>query len=115
MVTIATLGTFIIIQVQLVYWFICVAVTCFDLPVPDNGRVVYSALGTPYDFGTQATYICDSGFGLNGGDEVRSCAGGGSSTNGTWSGRATTCEGIANILVSYSDIRHTSKYIYRKR
>ena len=68
---------------------------CFDLPVPANGRIFYynDVPPAPYDFGTQATYICDSGFGLNGGDATRTCSGGGANTNGTWSGRAPACEG----------------------
>ena len=67
---------------------------CSDLPTPDNGRIVYSTgVTSPYDFGTVATYVCDTGFGLRGGDNTRSCGGGGPTTSGSWTGRAPTCEG----------------------
>ena len=41
---------------------------------------------------TTATYSCDPGFGLSGGDSVRTCTG--STENpGEWTGTAPTCEG----------------------
>ena len=59
-----------------------------------NGQISYASDTTaPYDIGTLATYSCDPGFGLNGGVEVRTCSGDGSSVNGIWTGTAPTCEG----------------------
>ena len=47
----------------------------------------------PFDYQTTATYTCDVGFGLLGGDLLRICVGS-SSGPGEWSGTAPTCEGI---------------------
>ncbi len=41
---------------------------------------------------TNATYGCDDGFGLSGGDRVRTC-GSSSSGPGEWNGVNLTCEG----------------------
>ena len=40
-----------------------------------------------------ATYSCDEGYGLTGGDAVIMCAGDGSDPFGSWNGAAPTCEG----------------------
>ncbi|XP_064387965.1 uncharacterized protein LOC135336171 isoform X3 [Halichondria panicea] len=89
----------------------CEPVMCCDLPTPDNGRIVYSTdVTSPYDFSTVATYVCDTGFGLRGGDNTRSCGGGGPTTSGSWTGRAPTCEvisctslnPISNGMIAYS-------------
>ncbi len=71
---------------------------CLELITPSNGQVVYSDLTSPYDFNTMATYVCFTGYGLSGGDEVLSCGGDGSSPNGVWSGVIPTCEGILCAL-----------------
>ena len=60
---------------------------------PANGEVTYSN-SQPYTNGTVATYSCDEGFGLSGGDVTRTCEGDGSSPNGDWSGVTPSCEGI---------------------
>ena len=39
-----------------------------------------------------ATYSCNPGFGLSGGDGTRTCGGDGSSPTGAWSGTPSTCE-----------------------
>ena len=71
------------------------AISCEDLLNPSNGEINFSLDNiAPFDFGTNATYSCDSGFGLSGGDAVRTCDGGGSSPNGVWDGAAPTCEGM---------------------
>ncbi len=55
---------------------------------PVNGQVVYEN-----SFSSIATYTCDTGYGLSGGDTTRTCGGDGSSTNGAWDGMMPTCEG----------------------
>ncbi len=69
------------------------ALMCTNLPAPDNGIVIYSTDTTsPYDFGTVATYICDTGFGLTG-EATQTCDGYDSSPIGVWSGQASICDG----------------------
>ena len=46
-----------------------------------------------YDYGTTATYQCDSRYELTGGDTVRTCTGDGSSPVGQWIGTAPNCSG----------------------
>ena len=71
------------------------AIMCTDLADPTNGDIMFISDNTaPYEFATTATYQCDAGYGLNAGDEVRTCGGDGSSTTGVWSGNAPTCEGM---------------------
>ena len=68
---------------------------CDGLTLPVNGGIEYSSDSTaPYDVLTTATYTCDSGFALSGGDEVRTCVSNVDSTGGVWTGTAPTCEGI---------------------
>ena len=45
-----------------------------------------------HDHGTTATYSCNEGFGLSGGDVVRTCGGDGRIVTGEWSGSAPSCE-----------------------
>ena len=67
---------------------------CPALPAIENGMSVYSSDTTePYDYGTTATYQCDSGYELTGGDTVRTCTGDGSSAEGQWNGTAPACLG----------------------
>ncbi len=73
------------------------ALTCVDLPTPVNGAITFSSLA-PYEFGATASYSCNTGYGLGGGDVTRSCGGDGSSTNGGWSGTPPTCNSkIVNL------------------
>ena len=75
------------------------AITCNDIPDPANGQITF-ALDThsPFFHETIASYSCTIdgenriGFGLDGGNETRTCAGDGSSTIGDWTGIAPTCE-----------------------
>lgn len=63
----------------------CAALMCDSLPIPDNGRIIYSMdITSPYSYDTVATYICNTGFGINGGNVLRTCGGDGSSSIGTW-------------------------------
>ena len=57
--------------------------------------VTYSsdAAMSQYDNGTTATFQCDSGYELTGGDTVRTCTGNGSSPVGQWIGTAPVCTG----------------------
>ena len=76
----------------------CLVITCDDLPDPPNGEISFTIDNTaPFDFGTNATYSCDSGFGLSGEDTVRTCDGDGSSPKGEWTGDAPTCDGQLNF------------------
>ena len=60
---------------------------CPDIAEPVNGQINFSLdVLAPFDFGTVATYSCDTGFGLNGGDVTRMCEGDGSGPIGEWSG-----------------------------
>ena len=67
---------------------------CDFIPDPDNGRVTFSPDATPpFDFETRATYICNSGYGISGGNVLRTCRGDGLTANGTWTGTAPFCGG----------------------
>ena len=57
----------------------------------NNGQISYDTFD--FDYGTTATYSCDTGFGLSGGDKERVCGGNGSSPNGVWNGVTPHCEG----------------------
>ena len=66
---------------------------CPDIADPFNGQITFSSDRiAPFEFGTTATYSCDNGYMLTGGDTVRTCAGDGSSDIGAWSGAAPTCQ-----------------------
>ena len=68
---------------------------CQALSPPGNGQITYSTTVTlEATFNTTVTYSCDIGFGLSGGDRVRTCEGDGISLEGMWTGDAPTCEGV---------------------
>ena len=70
--------------VQLYYVFLLsTAVDCGTLINPANGRVSYSGRTT---FGQTATYSCNAGYNLVGGN-TRTCQ-----ATGVWSGSAPTCQ-----------------------
>ncbi len=69
-----------------------VAITCPTLNAPANGQVSYSTFTSTYFVGTVASYSCDTGYGLNGGDVMSTCEGDGSNTNGVWDGVVPTCQ-----------------------
>ena len=70
-------------------------IECPALLTVGNETIVYSSdITEPYDYGTTATYQCNSGYELTGEDTVRTCTGDGSSPMGHWSGTASNCSGI---------------------
>ena len=74
--------------------YICLsAITCISLGAPTNGEVTYSSGTTsPFNYGTVATFTCNTGFGLIG-NMTRTCEGDGSSPVGLWSEVTPTCVG----------------------
>ena len=67
------------------------ALMCTDLPAPDNGQVSYSPdTIPPYEFGTEATYTCNTGFGISSGNRTRTC--GDINSEEMWYGVAATCD-----------------------
>ena len=69
------------------------AILCESLPNPDNGYIQFTEISSDaFNFQTTATYVCNDGYGLSGGDINRTCVG---SENGPgeWTGTAPTCEG----------------------
>ena len=69
------------------------AVLCPPLSSPENGLITYSEeFSSSLGFMETATYSCNSGYGLSGGDTVRTCVGAAGSS-GEWSGTAPTCQG----------------------
>ena len=73
-------------------YFLCTisAIICLPLGAITNGQVTYSTF--PHNFGTVATFTCNTGFSLSG-DSTRTCGGDGSSQNGVWSGSSPVCVG----------------------
>ena len=63
---------------------------CPVLTAPTNGVITYSG-GSSALLGT-ATYSCNTGFRLSGGDTVRTCVGA-TGSSGEWTGTAPTCQG----------------------
>ena len=58
-----------------------------------NGDITYAMDTTaPFDYQTRATYSCNPGYGLSGGDTVRTCTGT-LDGNGDWTGIAPICRG----------------------
>ena len=79
------------------------AITCSALPAVSNGMIVYSSNTTaPYVLGTTANYQCNEGFGLDGGDGIRTCNGDDNNSNGTWSGQPSNCSGIYNTFTKHN-------------
>ena len=75
----------------------CVSVIvgrCPYIANPEHGRVTFDHDPlVPFIARTIATYSCDLGYGLEGGDLVRTCEMDGFSPDGAWSGKAPTCIG----------------------
>ena len=68
------------------------AILCLKLSAPKNGRVIYSDnSSSSLGLMDTAVYSCDPGFGLFGGDTVRTCIKADSSS-GEWTGTAPTCQ-----------------------
>ena len=68
-------------------------IRCPALPTVEDAVVTYSsnAAMSQYDYGTTATYECDSGYELTEGDTVRTCTGDGSNSEDQWNGTAPVC------------------------
>ena len=68
-----------------------------------NGVIVYSSDTTPrapYNYGTTATYQCDTGYEVTSGNSERTCTGDGSSSVGEWSGTtAAVCSGTNSSVL----------------
>ncbi len=64
---------------------------CPELPIPTNGIIEYSESATSLGFMATATYNCNTGYALSGGDRESTC-GASSSGAGEWSGIPPTCE-----------------------
>ena len=63
-------------------------VVCSSLGTRANGQITYSPDATsPHDFGTVATFTCNTGFSLRG-DRMRTCGSG-----EVWSGSSPVCVG----------------------
>ncbi len=57
-----------------------------------NGMISYNAdMTAPYNVGTVATYSCNTGFVLSGGNVVRTCVDVGDGSGGIFNGNAPTC------------------------
>ena len=54
-----------------------------------------SGTTAPHAIKTIATYQCDIGYILTGGDVMRTCVGDGSSPTGSWNGSTPTCSGTS--------------------
>lgn len=75
---------------------ISAAIVCPTLSTPFNGQISFSSLLNTAN--VTATYSCDIGFGLSGGDEVLTCGGDGSSPNGEWNGTPPVCDLLCKWL-----------------
>ncbi len=64
---------------------------CPILPPLTNGIIEYSESVTSLGFMATATYNCNTGYALSGGDSVSTC-GASSSGAGEWTGIPPTCE-----------------------
>ncbi len=66
-----------------------IVITCSDLPALEFGDIDYAGGGSmnnrPVD--TVATYICNTGYTLNGDTSTRTCG-----SDGMWSGSVSTCQ-----------------------
>lgn len=69
------------------------AILCPTLVPPVNGMINYDMdMTTPFDYQTMATYSCNAGYTLSGGNSVRTCGSSPTDGSGQWSGTAPTCE-----------------------
>ena len=67
---------------------------CTSLAAPSNGLISYGPnMTSPFNYQTVATYSCNTGYGLFGGDRTRQCVST-SPGDGGWSGIAPTCGSV---------------------
>ena len=79
------------------------AITCSSLGAIADGTVTYSSDTTaPHDFGTVATFSCNTGCSRSG-DSTITCGGDGSSQSGVWSGSSPVCT-CELLLFQYAQI-----------
>ncbi|XP_064407236.1 sushi, von Willebrand factor type A, EGF and pentraxin domain-containing protein 1-like isoform X2 [Halichondria panicea] len=72
----------------------CSAIQCTALAVIDNGTISYNTTRNgQFEFNTEATHTCTTGYFLSNGSDVRVC-GGNDSTIGMWSGNVPMCTAI---------------------
>ena len=74
---------------------------CLTLSNVDNGVIIYSSSTAPWPHGTNATYQCDEGFSLDGGNDIRTCVGDSNNYIGYWTGTAPNCAGIHVWTITY--------------
>ena len=88
---------------------IIAGIKCSTLSAIENTMVAYSnvTIKSQYIYGTTATYQCNSGYELTGGDTVRTCSGDGSSPVGQWSGTTPMCLGKKTVYID----NHGSGYL----
>ncbi len=73
-------------------------VTCSSLSSPENGYINFASdMIPPYDFQTNATYSCNTPYGLSRGNNVRTCISS-SAGSGEWSGVAPFCGGNFSLV-----------------
>ncbi len=80
---------------------------CAALPVIDEGNITYSPSGD-FLFGVVAVYICDEGFGIYGGNRMRTCSPDLDSNGDSvamWDGTEPECIRELNIN---THVQHTS-------
>ena len=92
--------------------FFFLEIVCNSLLALANGMITYATdTNAPFDYQTTASYSCSSGYGLSGGDRVRTCVGS-SAEPGEWSGTAPTCEGqflsCMHCLYRIANLLHTN-------
>ena len=84
------------------------------MTAPPNSEIAYAPDTTaPFDFETAATYRCSNGFGLSGGDRVRTCLSG-TLEGGVWSGVSATCDSEKTQTINpsnYSALIHVGLLI----
>ena len=88
----------------MVMYFLITAITCqTGLVPPSGGTITYTSTSSsaPWPYLTTATYRCfdERGFGLSGGNRVRTCVGS-SSGPGEWDGTAPICEGEYTLYIT---------------
>ncbi len=90
--------------------FLSSVIMCESLSAPLNGTISFQADATAiFDFKTTATYACDKGFALSGGNPERTCEEGPTEGMGAWSGSAPTCSG--KLIFCCFNV-HASRFYY---
>lgn len=85
-------------------------ILCPELVIPANGFITFTeGFSSEIEFMTNASYGCDPGYGLTGGDRIRTCVGS-QSGPGQWSGTPPQCQGKYYInCYAFSSITGTHK------